>query len=64
MNHTQPGDPEKLAQAIVKLVDAPTPPLRLPLGTDTLKAITEKNDYVEQEIETWKALSVSTDFSA
>jgi NAD(P)-dependent dehydrogenase (short-subunit alcohol dehydrogenase family) len=64
MNHTQPGDPEKLAQAIVKLVDAPTPPLRLPLGTDTLKAIAEKNDYVEQEIETWKALSVSTDFSA
>jgi hypothetical protein len=48
----------------VKLVDAPTPPLRLPLGTDTLKAIAEKNAYVTEETETWKALSASTDFSA
>jgi NAD(P)-dependent dehydrogenase (short-subunit alcohol dehydrogenase family) len=64
MNHSQPGDPEKLAQAMVKLVDAPTPPLRLPLGTDTLKAIAEKNAYVTEETETWKALSASTDFSA
>ena len=64
MNHNQPGDPTKLAAAIIELVDAPTPPLRLPLGTDTLKAIAEKNAYVEWETRTWKALSSSTDFSA
>jgi NAD(P)-dependent dehydrogenase (short-subunit alcohol dehydrogenase family) len=64
MNHNQPGNPEKLAAAMVELVDAPTPPLRLPLGTDTLKAIAEKNAYVEQETATWKALSASTDFAA
>jgi NAD(P)-dependent dehydrogenase (short-subunit alcohol dehydrogenase family) len=63
MNHSQPGDPEKLARAMVKLVDAEAPPLRLPLGTDTLKAIAEKNTYVTQETETWKTLSASTDFS-
>ena len=63
MNHNQPGNPEKLAAAMVELVDAQTPPLRLPLGTDTLKAIAEKNAYVTQETETWKALSASTDFS-
>ncbi|MFL9956192.1 oxidoreductase [Paraburkholderia nemoris] len=63
MNHNQPGNPEKLAAAMVELVDAETPPLRLPLGTDTLKAIAEKNAYVTQETETWKALSASTDFS-
>ena len=63
MNHNQPGNPEKLAAAMVELVDAETPPLRLPLGTDTLKAIAEKHAYVTQETETWKALSASTDFS-
>jgi NAD(P)-dependent dehydrogenase (short-subunit alcohol dehydrogenase family) len=64
MNHNQPGNPEKLAAAMVALVDATTPPLRLPLGTDTLRAIAEKNAYVEQETGAWKALSASTDFSA
>jgi NAD(P)-dependent dehydrogenase (short-subunit alcohol dehydrogenase family) len=62
MNHNQPGDPEKLATALVTLADAQTPPLRLPLGTDTLKAIADKNAYVTAETETWKELSRSTDF--
>ncbi len=62
MNHNQPGDPARLASALIELVDAPTPPLRLPLGTDTLAAIAAKNDYVAQEMATWKALSASTDF--
>ncbi|MGT2475463.1 oxidoreductase [Paraburkholderia terrae] len=62
MNHNQPGDPQKLATALVTLVDAQTPPLRLPLGTDTLKAIAEKNDYVTTETEAWKTLAASTDF--
>jgi NAD(P)-dependent dehydrogenase (short-subunit alcohol dehydrogenase family) len=62
LNHMQPGDPKKLAAAMVELADAPTPPLRLPLGTDTLKAIADKNAYVTQETETWKVLSASTDF--
>ncbi|MFM0738755.1 oxidoreductase [Paraburkholderia xenovorans] len=64
MNHNQPGDPEKLAAAMIELVDASTPPLRLPLGTDTLKAIADKNAYVTQETEIWKVLSASTDFPA
>jgi NAD(P)-dependent dehydrogenase (short-subunit alcohol dehydrogenase family) len=62
INHNQPGDPEKLAQAMLELVDAQTPPLRLPLGTDTLKAIADKNAYVTQETATWQALAASTDF--
>ena len=62
MNHNQPGDPEKLATALVTLADAQTPPVRLPLGTDTLKAIAEKNAFVTAETETWKAVSQSTDF--
>ncbi len=58
----QPGDPAKLAQAFLRLVNAPEPPLRLPLGTDTLARIAEKNVFVEKELEQWRSLSVSTDF--
>lgn len=62
MNHKQPGDPEKLAAAMIRLVDAPSPPLRLPLGSDTVAAIATKNTYVAQETASWLELSVSTDF--
>ncbi|WP_036044848.1 oxidoreductase [Paraburkholderia mimosarum] len=64
MNHNQPGDPRKLAAALITLVDASNPPLRLALGTDTLAAIAAKNAYVAQETEAWKDLSRSTDFAA
>ncbi|HZZ10505.1 MAG TPA: oxidoreductase [Paraburkholderia sp.] len=64
MNHNQPGDPKKLAAAMLELADAGTPPLRLPLGSDTLAAIAAKNAYVTQETQTWQALSASTDFAA
>jgi hypothetical protein len=64
MNHNQPGNPAMLAVAMVELVNAEAPPLRLPLGTDTLKAIAEKNAFVTQETEAWRALSASTDFPA
>ncbi|KPJ33505.1 short-chain dehydrogenase [Burkholderia multivorans] len=64
LNHNQPGDPTKLAAAMIVLVDAPNPPLRLPLGTDTLAAIAAKNTFVAQETEAWRALSASTDFAA
>ncbi|WP_213992984.1 oxidoreductase [Sodalis sp. dw_96] len=62
LNHNQPGDPLRLATAIIQLVNAGTPPLRLPLGTDTLAAIAKKNALVEQEMNAWAALSASTDF--
>ena len=64
INHNQPGDPARLAKAVVALVDAETPPLRLPLGTDTLTAIAGKNAYVTEETAAWKMLSASTDFPA
>ncbi|MDR5821646.1 oxidoreductase [Caballeronia sp. LZ043] len=63
MNHNQPGDPQKLAAALVTLADAPNPPLRLALGTDTLRAIAEKNAYVTAETAAWQTLSSSTDFA-
>jgi NAD(P)-dependent dehydrogenase (short-subunit alcohol dehydrogenase family) len=62
LNHQQPGDPTKLAPAILQIVNTDEPPLRLPLGTDTLQAIAEKNAYVEQETAKWRTLSESTDY--
>jgi NAD(P)-dependent dehydrogenase (short-subunit alcohol dehydrogenase family) len=64
INHNQPGDPKKLAAAMIRLIDAQTPPLRLPLGTDTLAAIAAKNAAVTEETEAWKELAASTDFKA
>ncbi len=61
-NHEQPGDPAKLAQALLKIASVEQPPVRLPLGTDTLARIDAKNASVRKELEEWHALSASTDF--
>ncbi len=60
----QPGDPVRLAQAMLALVDAQNPPLRLPMGTDTLQAIADKHAFVEAETGAWRGLAASTDFPA
>jgi NAD(P)-dependent dehydrogenase (short-subunit alcohol dehydrogenase family) len=61
-NRNQPGDPAKLARAVVEIVNAPEPPLRLPLGPDTLARMAEKNALIEKETSAWRALAASTDF--
>lgn len=61
-NHRQPGDPGKLAQALLELANAVDPPLRLPLGPDTLARMAEKNALIERESSTWRALAASTDY--
>jgi NAD(P)-dependent dehydrogenase (short-subunit alcohol dehydrogenase family) len=60
-NHAQPGDPRKLSTAMLKLVDSDNPPVRLPLGSDTVARINAKNRHVESELEAWHAVAVSTD---
>lgn len=64
INLNQPGDPVRLAQAVMQLVASPTPPLRLPLGTDTLQTIADKHAFVEKETAAWRDLAASTDFPA
>ncbi|WP_437963546.1 oxidoreductase [Sorangium sp. So ce260] len=58
----QRGDPARLARVVVDLVGEEDPPLRLPLGSDTVAAIEAKHAFVEQELDAWRAVSVSTDF--
>ena len=42
---------------------SPTPPLRLPLGSDILQTIAEKHALVDRETAQWRALAASTDFA-
>jgi NAD(P)-dependent dehydrogenase (short-subunit alcohol dehydrogenase family) len=63
INHAQQGDPAKLAQVLIDFLDAPNPPVRLPLGSDTVAAIEAKNAATNELLNRWRAVSVSTDFS-
>ncbi|MEN0052664.1 MAG: oxidoreductase [Mucilaginibacter sp.] len=60
-NYQQPGDPEKLALAFVKLGNAENPPVHLPLGNDTLKRFREKTAAFEKDIENWYDTVTGTD---
>lgn len=64
LNHAQPGDPEKLAKVLVEFVDAQDPPVRLPLGSDTIRAIETKHADDAAILAAWRSVSVSTDFVA
>ncbi|MFK0329835.1 oxidoreductase [Rhizobium sp. NPDC090275] len=57
----QLGDPEKLAAAVLTLIEADAPPPQLLLGSDALKLVSERVRELQQEIEDWKALTISTD---
>ncbi|MDB5634387.1 MAG: hypothetical protein JWR49_3242 [Tardiphaga sp.] len=63
VNHGQRGDPRKLAKAFMRLAAAPNPPTRLPLGSDTVQRIESKHAHVEKELEAWRELATSTDWT-
>jgi NAD(P)-dependent dehydrogenase (short-subunit alcohol dehydrogenase family) len=62
-NHQQPGDPAKLAKALLKLAAMPDPPVRLQLGSDAVNRIEQKNAFVNSESQRWFSLSTSTDMN-
>lgn len=62
LNGKQPGDPEKLVDALVKITDEPNPPLNLLMGPDSYESILEKQAADKTEFEAWKHISVSTNF--
>ena len=59
----QPGDPDKAAQVLLRLVEADNPPTRLFLGEDALGLVRQKLDQMKAEIATWGAVSRSTGFA-
>jgi Short-chain dehydrogenases of various substrate specificities len=62
LNHAQPGDPQLLAKVLVEFADAPDPPVRLPLGSDTIAAIEAKHASDAAILAQWRNVSSSTDF--
>ena len=60
----QPGDPAKAAQALLALVEADNPPVRLFLGADAIGLVEQKLDAMQSELDAWDALSRSTSFAA
>ncbi|MDR4305381.1 oxidoreductase [Chelatococcus sambhunathii] len=59
---SQPGDPAKAAQALLKLVEAAAPPVRLYLGEDALELVERKIDQMKKEMTDWAHVSRSTGF--
>ncbi len=59
----QPGDPAKLAKAVLVLADTEHPPLRYAAGSDALGRIENKLAGRRVEIDQWRDLTLSTDYA-
>ncbi|MCG6189962.1 oxidoreductase [Maribellus maritimus] len=59
---TQPGDPKKAAQAIIKIAESEVTPFRLLLGTDAIQLTHSELEHQIKELDEWKEISFSTDY--
>jgi NAD(P)-dependent dehydrogenase (short-subunit alcohol dehydrogenase family) len=59
----QIGNPAKLGAALLKLVESDNPPAHLLLGSDALKLVEAKLVEQRAELDAWRALTLSTDFT-
>lgn len=62
-NHL-PGDPRKVAEAVLLLSTLDEPPLRLLLGRDVLKAVRDKIAALSASIDEWEAVTKDVNFPA
>ena len=60
-NHL-PGDPRKVAEAVLMLAALDEPPLRLLLGRDVLKAVRDKIAALSASIDEWEAVTKDVNF--
>lgn len=57
----QPGDPDRAAQAMIQIVEAENPPLRLLLGAGALRGAKLKLEELKNDFESWATLTEWTD---
>lgn len=57
-----PGDPAKLAAAVLQVVEMDDPPLRLLLGRDVLQAFREKTAAWTATVDEWEPVTTAMDF--
>jgi NAD(P)-dependent dehydrogenase (short-subunit alcohol dehydrogenase family) len=63
MDGKQDGDPEKAANLFIQLTENPEPPLHLWLGANAVERANEKIDALGRELQKWKGLSLSADYT-
>ncbi len=57
----QLGDPDKLAVAVLTPVGSDNPPPQLFLSSDAYKHVSARIERLQQEIDAWKSMTLSTD---
>ncbi|TCG02349.1 short-chain dehydrogenase/reductase [Paraburkholderia strydomiana] len=62
-NYRQPGDPARLGEIVVALVQSKEPPVRLAAGTDAYEGVIRRAGRDRELADEWRSVSVSTDFS-
>ncbi|RVU02859.1 SDR family NAD(P)-dependent oxidoreductase [Mucilaginibacter limnophilus] len=62
INGNQAGDPEKAAEVMIKVAEAPEAPVHLFLGADAYALADQKIEYVKADMNTWRELATSTGF--
>ena len=63
VNKKEAGDPQKLAEAIIKLAASKNPPVHLPLGNDALDRYRAKTSAFERNIQEWYDTITTTDYA-
>ena len=61
-NGHQPGDPEKAATAILRVINDENPPKHLVLGSAALDALAASRAAFDTDVRRWETLTRSTDF--
>jgi NAD(P)-dependent dehydrogenase (short-subunit alcohol dehydrogenase family) len=62
INRHQPGDPEKAAEAMIKVAEENQPPVHLFLGSDAYGMAHQKLQGLSVEVERTKSITLSTDY--
>lgn len=62
MNGVQPGNPDKIADVFLELLNSPNPAVNLFLGSDAYHRAQNKVQQINNEMNIWKDVSYSTDF--
>ncbi|BBH69834.1 short-chain dehydrogenase/reductase [Actinoplanes sp. OR16] len=59
----QPGDPARIAQVLVDLVEHPQPPVHLLLGADAVAVARAQSEALTASDDTWRAVSESVTYT-
>jgi short-subunit dehydrogenase len=62
-NGHQPGNPALAAEAILRVLQSANPPVHLLLGSDALQSVAASHARLDAEINAWRTLSQSTDYT-